>query len=127
MGILDITQIQQLRIFKKYAHSNKMRRTFALNLKCIVSSPGDVLTLACVSRGGGVIACVSRNLTFCPITHTTLPGKRAKKCDYVLVFEAKRPKFKGAHPRTICHRLGPPTGPKILTIEPDSKLRTFYD
>ena len=81
-----------------------MRRKFALNLKCIVSSPGDVLTLACVSRGKGVVACVSCNLTFCPITHTTLPEKRAKKCDYVLVFEAKSPKFKGAHPRTICYR-----------------------
>ena len=88
----------------------KTGRKFPPNINRIISSTGDVLTLARVAQG--YLRAFSRNCRFCRITQSALPGKKAKKCDYAVVFEARRPKFAGAHPWPICHTWGPPPGPE---------------
>ena len=52
----------------------------------------------------------SRNLKFCRITQSALPGKKNRNCDYAPVFEATSPKLTGVGPWTLYHRLGPPSG-----------------
>ena len=71
-----------------------------------------------------VVVCIFVQFDILSYDSVHFAGKRAKKCNYNLVFKAMSPKFKGAHPRTICHRLGAPAGPKLSLL---SQIQYYKD